>query len=82
MGDYYQTHDIGLATFLDYWIWGVQVQKVSDRSCIFFIENPDFEKINEYVNMYHTMKDNTPAKAYRQKYKELSTIVGRLMQWS
>lgn len=78
----YETHDIGLATFLDHWIWGVQVQKISDRSCIFFIENPDFEQINHLVNQYHTMQDSTPAKAYRQRYKELSTIVGRLMQWS
>lgn len=82
MGKNYETHDIGLATFLDHWIWGVQVQKISDRSCIFFIENPDFEQINHLVNQYHTMQDRTPAKAYRQRYKELSTIVGRLMQWS
>lgn len=76
----YETGDIGLATYLDYWIGWIECQKYPDgRACFFVIKHESKEHIDRLVQLYEDEKDFTPAKAFRRKYKQVSIMIERTM---
>lgn len=76
----FETADIGLATYLDYWVWWIECKKHERGYCTFFLKYEDKGQIEKLVKDYKDEKDGTPAKAFRRHYKQVATIIDRTMK--
>ena len=81
----FETYDIWLASFIDYWFGGVHIQMYDKTRCVFYIPADEYnqeleERIKTASEEYRTLQDKTPAKGFRERYKELATVVGRMIK--